>query len=95
VYNESGNYLYYETNPSAFGTMDIGLYIDSRCALDYAGSISLKPVFYKNFNGQVDNEDLEFFFVTAFGLNVYDTEKVKNHFKSHIFTQLLFYLEFG
>ena len=60
TYDESGNYLYYDTKPSAYGTMDIGLYTDSRCALDYAGSISVETVLYKDLNGQVDDDDYDY-----------------------------------
>jgi hypothetical protein len=57
TYDESGNYLYYDTKPSAYGAMDIGLYADSRCAQDYSGSIAVDTVLYKAFSGQVDDED--------------------------------------
>jgi hypothetical protein len=54
------NYLYYDTKPGPYGTMDIGLYTDSRCVVEYAGSISAETVLNKAFNGQTDDAQYDY-----------------------------------
>jgi hypothetical protein len=44
----TGNYLYYDTKPSAYATMDIGLYTDDRCIVEYKGNISVQTVLDTN-----------------------------------------------
>jgi hypothetical protein len=37
-FSENGNYLYYDTKPSSYGSMDIGLYTDYKCVEEYTGN---------------------------------------------------------
>jgi hypothetical protein len=53
----TGNYLYYDAKPSAYATMDIGLYTDERCMIEHTGSISAQTVLYTNTTDTDDDDD--------------------------------------
>jgi hypothetical protein len=55
--DEDGNTLYFDTKPLSQGRMDIGLYTDWRCSVDYMGSISPTEVLQNVDDDYYYNED--------------------------------------
>lgn len=53
--DENGNLLYFHTKPLPEGRLTIGLYTDSRCSVDYQGSITIESVLSTYYNNADDD----------------------------------------